>query len=74
MSSSVLSFFYGPVFTLHMTNEKIIALTDYMDLCLCFLISCLDFCPSFPSKEEASLNIMAAVTIYSDFGAQENKV
>ena len=42
MSSSVLSFFYGPVFTLHITNEKIIALTDYMDLCLCFLISCLD--------------------------------
>ena len=31
MSSSVLSFFYGPVFTLHMTN--------YMDICLCFLIS-----------------------------------
>ena len=66
MSSSVLSFFYGPVFTLHMTN--------YMDICLCFLISCLDFCPSFPSKEEATLNFMAAVTIYSDFGAQENKV
>ena len=26
-----------------------------------------------PSKEQASLNFMAAVTIYSDFGAQENK-
>jgi len=27
-----------------------------------------------PSKEQASLNFMAAVTICSDFGAQENKV
>ena len=29
---------------------------------------------SFPSKELASFNFMAAVTIHSDFGAQENKV
>ena len=29
---------------------------------------------SFPSKEEASFNFMVAVTICSDFGAQENKV
>ena len=31
-------------------------------------------CHSFSSKEEASFNCMAAVTINSDFGAQENKV
>ena len=29
---------------------------------------------SFSSKEEVSFNFMAAVTICSDFGAQENKV
>ena len=28
---------------------------------------------SFSSKEQLSFNFMAAVTIYSDFGAQENK-
>ena len=31
-------------------------------------------CHSFPSKEQASFNFMAAVTICSGFGAQENKV
>ena len=40
---------------------------------LCFLIRCLG-CHSFPSKEQPSFNFMAAVTIFSDFGAQENKV
>jgi len=29
---------------------------------------------SFSSKEQASFNFMAAVTICSDFGAQENEV
>ena len=29
---------------------------------------------SFSSKKQASFNFMAAVTIFSDFGAQENKV
>ena len=29
---------------------------------------------SFSSKEQASFNFMAAVTIWSDFGAQENKI
>ena len=41
--------------------------------CLCFLIFCLGF-HSFSSKEKVSFNFMAAVTICSDFGAQENKV
>ena len=31
-------------------------------------------CHSFPSKEQGSFNFMAAVTIHSDFGAQENKM
>ena len=41
--------------------------------CLCFLISVL-VGHSFTSKEQASFNFMAAVTLCSDFGAQENKV
>ena len=28
----------------------------------------------FPSKEQVSFNFMAAVTVQSDFGAQENKI
>ena len=32
------------------------------------------FCNSFSSKQQASFNIVAAVTIRSDFGAQENKI
>ena len=31
-------------------------------------------CHNFSSKEQASLNFMAAVTIPSDFGAQDNKI
>ena len=38
--------------------------------CLCFLICC----HSFSSKEQESINFMTAITVYSDFGAQENKV
>ena len=30
-------------------------------------------CHSFPSKKQVSFNFMAAVTVHSDFGAQENK-
>ena len=50
-----------------------------MDLCWqsdipAFLICCLGFCHSFSSKEQVSFNFMAAVTIRSDFGAQENKI
>ena len=39
-----------------------------------FLICCLCFCHSFSSKEQVSFNFMAAVTICSDSGAQENKI
>ena len=31
-------------------------------------------CHSFSSRQQVSLNFMAAVTVHSDFGAQENKV
>ena len=40
--------------------------------CLWFWVCCLGL--SFSSKEKHFLNFMAAVTVHSDFGAQENKV
>ena len=48
---------------------------DYKDLCWqnnvsAFLICWVLVCYYFPSKEQASLNFMAAVTIHNDFGAQ----
>ena len=50
---------------------------DYKDLCwqnVSFLICWVLVCYYFPSKEQASLNFMAAVTIHNNFGAQENKI
>ena len=32
-----------------------------------------EVCHSFPSKEQVSFHFMATVTVYSEFGAQENK-
>ena len=60
----------------YMTTGKTIALTTrtfvgrVMSL---FLIHCLA-CHSFPSKKQVPFNFVAAVTICSDFGAQENKI
>ena len=45
-----------------------------MDLCQQSDISAAYVSHSFSSKEQVSFNFMAAVIIYSDFGAQENKV
>ena len=60
-----------------MTTEKTVALTS-LDLCWQSNVSAFDYavyvCHSFSSKEKASFSFMAAVTIHSDFGAQENKV
>ena len=51
---------------------------DYMDLCWKSHVSAFEYtaqiCHSFPSKKQMFFNFMAAVTIHSDFGAQENKV
>ena len=59
-----------------MTSGKTIALT-YMDVCWqsdvsAFLIH--QVCLSFPSKEQGYFIFMAAVTVCSSFGAQENKI
>ena len=34
----------------------------------------VEFCHSFPSKEQVSFNFKSTVIIRSDFGAQENKI
>ena len=49
---------------------------DYMDLCWQSDVSAFNTLArfvSFPSKEQASFDFMAAVPGHSDFGAQENK-
>ena len=59
---------------LHMTTEKTIALTiwTFVSKVMSLLLNMLSRIVSFPSKEQMSFNFMAAVTICSDFGAQEN--
>ena len=59
------------------TTGKTIALTirTFVGKVMSLLLSMLSrFDHSFSSKKQASFNFMAAVTICSDFGAQENKV
>ena len=60
---------------LHMTSGK--TSFAYMDLYQQDDVSAFQHivyvCHSFPSKEQASFNSLAAVTVGSDSGAQENK-
>ena len=61
----------------YMTTGKTIALTrwTFVGKVMSLFFNVLSrFFHSFPSKEQVSYNFMAAVTIHSDFGAQENKV
>ena len=48
-----------------------------MDLCWQSNVSAFEYAiyigHNFPSKEEASFNFMAGVTVHNDFGAQEKK-
>ena len=59
----------------YMTTGKTIALTrrTFVGKVTSLLFNTLS-CHSFSSKEQVSFDFMAAVTIHSDFGAQENKV
>ena len=74
---SALSFLYSPTLTSihdywknHSFNET--------DLCWQSNVSAFEYAVyighNFSSKEQASFNFMAAVTIYSDFGAPKKKV
>ena len=77
ISSLVLSFLNGPTLTsVHdfWKNHSF----DHMGLCWQSNVSVFQYAVwvghSFSSKEQVSFNFMAAVTLCSDFGAQENKV
>ena len=76
-SSSVLSLLYGPTLRYihdYWKNHRF----DYMDLCLQSDVSAFQYAVyvyhRFSSKELVSFNFIAAVTVRSDSGAQENKV
>ena len=61
----------------YMTNGKTIALTrqTFVDKVMSLLFNMLSrLVITFLPRSQASFNFMAAVTICSDFGAQENKV
>ena len=75
INSSVLSLLYGPTLTSIHDYCKYHSF-DYTDLCQqsdvsAFSIRCLG---SFSSKEQVSFNFMGAVTVHSDFKAQENEI
>ena len=60
----------------HMITGKTIALArwTFVGKVMSLLFNMLSKLVIFPSKEQVSFNFMVAVTICSDFGAQENKV
>ena len=59
-----------------MTTGKTIALTiqAFVGKVMSLLFNTRLVCHSFSSKEQVSFNFMAAVPIYSDFGAQEDSL
>ena len=66
------AFFIVQLSHLYMTTGKTLALTLRTFVGI-QTIHCQD-CHSFPSKEQESCNFLTAVTVQSDFGAQENKI
>ena len=58
---------------LQMTTGKTIALT-ILNSVIKVMSLLFKTVPSFSSEEQASFNFVAAITICSDFEAQENKV
>ena len=76
-NSSVLSSLYSPTLTLYTTTGKTIALTrqTFDGKIMSLLFKTLSrLVIVFSSNEQESFNFMAAVIIFSDFGAQENKI
>ena len=79
INSLVLNLLYGPTHItvdLYITTGKTTALTiwTFAGKVLSLLFNTLSRFVSFYSKEQASSNFVAAVTVCSDFGAQENKI
>ena len=69
-------FFILQISHLYMTARKTIALSRqrFVGKVMSLLFNMLSRLLTFSSKEQASFNFMAAVTICSDFGAQENTI
>ena len=67
------AFFMVQLSYLHMTTGKTIALT-ILNSVIKVMSLLFKTVPSFSSEEQASFNFIAAITICSDFEAQENKV
>ena len=76
INSLALSFLYSPTLTSMHDYWKNLSF-DYMDFCwqsdVFGFYYTVWVCHSFFSKEQASFNFVAAVTIHRDFGAQEKK-
>ena len=77
ISSLALSLLYGPVLTsVHDYWKNHIF--DYTDLCrqsdVCFFNALSRFVIAFLPRSKCLFNFMAAFTVCSDFGAQENKI
>ena len=71
------AFFMVQLSNPYITTGKTIALTrqTFADKVMSLLFNMhVEIGHSFSSKEQVSFNFMAAVTIYSDFGAPKNKV
>ena len=77
ISSLVLSLFYDPTLTSVGEYWKNYSF-DCPDLCwqsdVSAFLSAVYVCHSFPHKEKVLFNFVAAITVHSDFGSQENKV
>ena len=72
INSSALSLLYGPSLTSVHDYWKDHSF-DYKDLCWLFN-TLSSFVIAFLPRSKCLLNFMAAVTIHSDFGAQESKI
>ena len=60
----------------YMTSGKTITLTmcTFVGNVMSLLFNTLSRCHKYSSKEQVSFNFLSAVTVCSDFGAQENKI
>ena len=75
INSSALSFLHSPTLALHMTTGKTIALTrwTFVGKLMSLLFNMLSRLVITFLPRSKRLNFMAALTIYSDFGAQKIK-
>ena len=75
INSLALSLFIFQLTHPYMTTEKTIALTIWTFVSkVTSLFKIVYVCHRFSSKEQVSLNFMAVVTAFSNFGNQENKI